>query len=83
MELVSLRAAIAPGERFAIALRQRIVPGWHTYWRNSGDSGAPVFIGTTALGVLKGGATAGGARAAAMDQRPRRPSNTSAKPLRA
>ena len=40
-ELVSARSAIAPGERFTVALRQRIREGWHTYWRNPGDSGEP------------------------------------------
>ncbi len=44
MELVSARAAIAPGERFTIALRQRIIPGWHTYWINAGDSGEPTEL---------------------------------------
>src|SRR5436190_14123306 len=43
-ELVSSRAAIAPGEHFTIALRQQIIPGWHTYWRNPGDSGEPTSI---------------------------------------
>ena len=41
---VSSRAAAAPGESFAIALRQKIAMGWHTYWRNPGDSGAPTTI---------------------------------------
>ncbi len=40
-DIVSSRAAIAPGERFTVALRQRIRDGWHTYWRNPGDSGEP------------------------------------------
>src|SRR5262249_22010925 len=43
-EFVSSRAAIAPGEHFTIALRQHIIPGWHTYWRNPGDSGEPTQI---------------------------------------
>ncbi|MET0181695.1 MAG: protein-disulfide reductase DsbD domain-containing protein [Caulobacterales bacterium] len=38
-EFHSSRAVIAPGETFTIALRQRIRDGWHTYWRNPGDSG--------------------------------------------
>ncbi|MBS0360827.1 MAG: thioredoxin family protein [Proteobacteria bacterium] len=38
-ELVADRTAIAPGETIHVALRQRIEPHWHTYWRNSGDSG--------------------------------------------
>jgi thiol:disulfide interchange protein DsbD len=43
-ELVSSRAAVAPGERFTAALREKIRAGWHTYWRNPGDSGAPSEI---------------------------------------
>lgn len=57
-ELVSSRAAIAPGERFTIALRQRIIPGWHTYWINPGDSGEPTELSWTvppgfAIGALR------------------------------
>jgi len=37
--LHSARAAVAPGETFTIVLRQNIREGWHTYWRNPGDSG--------------------------------------------
>jgi thiol:disulfide interchange protein DsbD len=43
-ELVSARAAIAPGETFTVGLRQTIRPGWHTYWRNPGDSGIPTEL---------------------------------------
>jgi thiol:disulfide interchange protein/DsbC/DsbD-like thiol-disulfide interchange protein len=39
VELVSEVAAIAPGQTFWVALHQRIVTGWHTYWMNPGDSG--------------------------------------------
>jgi len=38
-ELVAGKQAIAPGETIHIALRQQIRKGWHTYWRNAGDSG--------------------------------------------
>ena len=48
-ELVSSRAAAAPGETFWIALRQDIIPHWHTYWRNPGDSGEPTEITAWAL----------------------------------
>ena len=44
VELHSAREAVEPGERFAIVLRQRIADGWHTYWRNPGDSGAATEI---------------------------------------
>jgi thiol:disulfide interchange protein DsbD len=42
--LVAEVASIRPGEPFWIALHQRIAPGWHTYWRNPGDSGEPVTL---------------------------------------
>ncbi len=38
-ELVSASQGIAPGQTINIALRQDIQKGWHTYWRNAGDSG--------------------------------------------
>jgi thiol:disulfide interchange protein/DsbC/DsbD-like thiol-disulfide interchange protein len=37
--LVSETSAIAPGQSFWVALEFDIRDGWHTYWRNPGDSG--------------------------------------------
>lgn len=45
--LLSARDTVAPGERFHVALVQRIAPGWHTYWRNPGDSGEPTRLDWT------------------------------------
>ena len=42
--LHSSRAAVAPGERFTIVLREVINEGWHTYWRNPGSSGNPTQL---------------------------------------
>lgn len=42
--LVSERTSIAPGETFYIGLKQDIAEGWHTYWRNPGDSGEPTRL---------------------------------------
>jgi len=42
--LIANRNAIAPGERFQVALVQDIAKGWHTYWANPGDSGEPTRI---------------------------------------
>ncbi|WP_373510361.1 protein-disulfide reductase DsbD domain-containing protein, partial [Thiocapsa sp.] len=42
--LVAERAWIAPGETLDLALVFEIRPGWHTYWRNPGDSGDPPRI---------------------------------------
>ncbi|MBW6397990.1 thioredoxin family protein [Roseomonas sp. HJA6] len=39
--------AIAPGQTFRIALRQRLAPGWHTYWINPGDAGQPPEVALT------------------------------------
>jgi thiol:disulfide interchange protein DsbD len=43
-DLVADRTGVAPGETIHVALRQQIQKGWHTYWRNSGDSGEPTQI---------------------------------------
>ena len=53
--VVSGVEAIAPGQPFRIALRQRLAPGWHTYWTNPGDAGAPPEMDL----ALPEGATAG------------------------
>ncbi|HEX4181382.1 MAG TPA: protein-disulfide reductase DsbD domain-containing protein [Caulobacteraceae bacterium] len=46
-ELVADRTSVAPGQVVHVALRQKIQPGWHTYWRNPGDSGQPVTLDWT------------------------------------
>lgn len=38
-QLVSEHTAIIPGETLHLGILQTIAPGWHTYWRNPGDSG--------------------------------------------
>jgi thiol:disulfide interchange protein DsbD len=43
-ELVAAADGAAPGGEVQLALRQVIDKGWHTYWRNSGDSGAPTEL---------------------------------------
>ena len=53
--LVADQASVAPGETLWVGLRLRLAPGWHTYWRNPGDAGAPPEIALT----LPEGATAG------------------------
>ena len=42
--LVSETATVSPGSSFWVALRLDIAEGWHTYWRNPGDSGEPTRI---------------------------------------
>ena len=42
--LVSEAAAIAPGQPFRVALEQILARGWHIYWTNPGDAGAPPDI---------------------------------------
>jgi thiol:disulfide interchange protein DsbD len=54
-ELVAERTAIIPGQPLTVALRLVMERGWHTYWRNPGDSGLP----TTLAWQLPQGASAG------------------------
>jgi len=44
VELAPMTASATPGSTVYVAVRHRIEPGWHTYWRNSGDSGGPTRI---------------------------------------
>ena len=43
-ELVAMNVWAAPGSTAILAIRQKIKPGWHTYWRNQGDSGGPTTL---------------------------------------
>ena len=53
--LISEVGAIAPGQSFWVALEFDIRDGWHTYWRNPGDSGQATKLAWT----LPAGVTAG------------------------
>jgi thiol:disulfide interchange protein DsbD len=53
--LVSETGAIGPGQSIWVALELNIRDGWHTYWRNPGDSGQA----TTLAWTLPPGFTAG------------------------
>ena len=43
-ELVAAKTALVPGEPITVALRLVLEKGWHTYWRNPGDSGLPTTL---------------------------------------
>lgn len=43
-ELLSEHVTLRPGTTAWVALYFRIVPKWHTYWRNAGDSGEATRI---------------------------------------
>ncbi len=53
--LVSEVSSIGPGQSFWVALDLNIRDGWHTYWRNPGDSGQA----TSLVWQLPAGFTAG------------------------
>ena len=55
-ELVAETRTAAPGATLNVALHQKIIPGWHTYWRNPGDAGEPTSLDWT----LPTGWSAGG-----------------------
>src|SRR5437016_7373649 len=40
-ELLADTTAIVPGKSFTVGLLLRMAPGWHTYWKFSGDAGLP------------------------------------------
>ena len=42
--LVAEDASVAPGGTITVALEENIRDGWHTYWVNPGDAGAPTEI---------------------------------------
>jgi len=42
--LIAEQSAIAPGERVPVALELKMKPGWHTYWINPGEAGAPTEL---------------------------------------
>jgi thiol:disulfide interchange protein DsbD len=45
----------AAGGTISLALHQRMQPGWHTYWRNPGESGEPTAIAWTLPEGFKAG----------------------------
>ena len=53
--LVVDRASITAGQPFWIALRLELNDGWHTYWKNSGDSGIPTTLELTLPEGFKAG----------------------------
>ena len=46
-EIVGAAQGISPGQTLQVAVRQAIQPGWHTYWRNPGDSGQATAVAWT------------------------------------
>jgi thiol:disulfide interchange protein len=42
--LISERATTAPGDVFDIGILLKMDPGWHTYWKDPGDSGLATTI---------------------------------------
>src|SRR5215216_1351279 len=43
-ELVADTTVIVPGKSFTVGLLLRMAPGWHTYWKFSGDAGLPTEL---------------------------------------
>ncbi len=37
-------SAVIPGEESLVGVRYQIHPGWHIYWKNAGDEGAPTEL---------------------------------------
>ncbi len=43
-QLIASVNAVHAGDEILIGVNQRIIPHWHTYWKNPGDSGLPTTI---------------------------------------
>src|SRR6266516_3221906 len=43
-ELLADTNAVVPGKKFTAGLLLRMAPGWHTYWKFSGDAGLPTEV---------------------------------------
>ena len=54
--LLAEQASAAPGGTITVALEENIQAGWHTYWINHGDAGAPTEITRTLPPGWKAGA---------------------------
>ncbi|HSZ73974.1 MAG TPA: protein-disulfide reductase DsbD domain-containing protein, partial [Rhizomicrobium sp.] len=44
VRLIPEHRVVAPGDTVTVALEEKIRPGWHTYWVNPGEAGAPTEI---------------------------------------
>src|SRR4029077_16394173 len=42
--LLADTSAVVPGKPFNVGLLLRMAPGWHTYWKFSGDAGLPTEV---------------------------------------
>jgi DsbC/DsbD-like thiol-disulfide interchange protein len=42
--LLAENDAVQPGRTLTLGIRLQMEPGWHTYWRNPGDSGLPTRV---------------------------------------
>src|SRR3954453_7758394 len=43
-ELIADTTAVVPGKPFTAGLVLHMAPGWHTYWKYSGDAGLPTEL---------------------------------------
>jgi thiol:disulfide interchange protein len=43
-QLIASVTSVEPGAEIYVGLNQKIIPHWHTYWKNPGDSGSPTTI---------------------------------------
>jgi thiol:disulfide interchange protein len=55
VQLIGEVKTIQPGTPFWVGLQFKTRPGWHTYWRNPGDSGSPTRVDWTLPSRFKAG----------------------------
>lgn len=44
VELISSVGTIRPGDKFTVGVLMKMDPGWHTYWKYSGEAGLPTQV---------------------------------------
>src|SRR4051794_25035811 len=44
VEILSENETIQPGHPFWVAVKFKLKPDWHVYWKNPGDAGMPLKI---------------------------------------
>ncbi|MDB6130301.1 MAG: thiol:disulfide interchange protein, partial [Verrucomicrobiales bacterium] len=55
VDILFSASSVKPGETVWAAIRLQMDPGWHTYWRNSGEAGIPTKLTWTLPAGLKTG----------------------------
>lgn len=54
-EVIPAVRSVQPGTPLRVAIRLSVAPGWHTYWKNPGESGLPTTVRWTGPAGFRAG----------------------------